>query len=187
MSTSRGGRASPWPSAAAALLPPTGRAIDLGTGSGAIARVLLDRRPGASVIGTELDPIAARCARSNGVSVVEGDLFDGLPESWMGQVDVVVAVLPYVPTDEIAYLPRDVQAFEPSSALDGGVEGLDVVRRAVAELSHWLRSGGHLLLEIGGDQPDLLVPILETAGFGSVRVIVDSDGDPRAVEAAATG
>ena len=170
---------------AAELLPPDGRAIDLGTGSGAIACVLLDRRPGASVLGTERDPVAAQCARRNGVTVAEGDPFEAVPTSWKGTVDVIVAVLPYVPTDEIAYLPRDVLAFEPISALDGGDDGLVVVRRAVSEVREWLRDGGHVLFEIGGAQPDALIPMLETARFGTLRVMSDADGDPRGVEAVA--
>jgi len=167
------------------LLPSQGRAIDLGTGSGAIAMVLMARRPGATVVGVESDPIAAQCARRNGVQVVEGDLFDAVPTTWKGTVDVIVGVLPYVPTDEIQYLPRDVPAFEPLAALDGGSDGLFVTRRAAIESREWLRDGGHLLLEIGGDQPRVLVPVLQLAGFGSVRVTVDEDGDPRGVEATA--
>jgi release factor glutamine methyltransferase len=170
---------------AAELLPSGGRAIDLGTGSGAIALVLLDRHPSASVLGTESDPVAATCARHNGIDVVEGDLFAGLPASWTGTVDVIVAVLPYVPTDELAYLPRDVRDFEPKTALDGGEDGLAVVRRAVTEARPWLRPGGRLLLEIGGAQPDALAPTLDGAHFGAVRVICDADGDVRGVEAAA--
>lgn len=170
---------------AAELLPPHGRAIDLGTGCGAIARVLLDRHPDAAILGTERDQLAAQCARRNGVAVVEGDLFQGVPASWKGTVDVVVAVLPYVPTREIAYLPRDVRTFEPSSALDGGGDGLDVVRRAVSEGRGWLHEGGHLLLEIGGDQPGALIPTLEMAGFGTRAVMSDADGDPRGIEAVA--
>ncbi len=170
---------------AAELLPSGGRAIDLGTGSGAIALVLLDRRPTALVLGTERDPVAASCARQNGVAVVEGDLFEGIPEPWKGTVDVIVAVLPYVPTDELGYLPRDVRDFEPRTALDGGDDGLVVVRRAVTEARPWLRPGGYLLLEIGGAQPAALVPTLEEAPFGAIRVIRDADGDVRGVEAAA--
>jgi release factor glutamine methyltransferase len=170
---------------AAELLPPEGRAIDLGTGSGAIARVLLDRRPGATVLGTERNPIAAQCARRNGVTVADGNLFEGVPASWKGTVDVIVAVLPYVPTNEIEYLPRDVRAFEPTIALDGGDDGLVLVRRAVSEARQWLRDGGHVLLEIGGDQPDALIPMLQMARFGSIRVMFDADGDPRGVEAVA--
>ncbi|HWD50769.1 MAG TPA: HemK/PrmC family methyltransferase [Acidimicrobiales bacterium] len=170
---------------AADLLPPDGRAIDLGTGCGGIASVLLDRRPGASVLGTEDDPVAADCARRNGVAVAEGDLFEGVPASWRGSVDVIVAVLPYVPTGEIEYLPRDVRDFEPLTALDGGVDGLDIVRRAATEARPWLRIGGHLLFEIGGDQAEALTPILEARGFGSIQVTADADGDPRGIEAVA--
>jgi len=172
---------------AAALLPATGRAIDLGTGSGAVACVLLARRPGASVLGTECDPVAARCARGNGVTVAEGDLFDSVPTVWRGTVDVVVAVLPYVPTGELVYLPRDVRAFEPAAALDGGNGGLAVIRRAVRQAPGWLRHGGHVLVEIGGDQSDVLAAILEAERFVDVEVMTDGDGDPRGVVARYTG
>jgi release factor glutamine methyltransferase len=169
---------------AAELLPPAGRAIDLGTGSGAIARVLLERRPDASVIGTESAPAAARCARGNGIDVVDGDLFEGVPPSWRGMVDVIVAVLPYVPTEAIHFLPRDVRAFEPTSALDGGDDGLALIRRAVSEVPEWLRPGGRALFEIGGDQPEALHPALRAARLDLVRIIRDEDGDPRGVEVA---
>jgi release factor glutamine methyltransferase len=167
------------------LMPPLGRAIDLGTGSGAIAMVLMARRPDASVLGVDPDPVAGECARKNGVTVVQGDLFEPVPRSWKGTVDLVVGVLPYVPTGEIPYLPRDVPAFEPLSALDGGTDGLCLIRRAVGESREWLRDGGHILMEVGGDQPRALNPVLETAGFGSIRVALDEDGDPRSVEAVA--
>jgi release factor glutamine methyltransferase len=168
---------------AAELLPPSGRAIDLGTGSGAIACVLRSRRPGASVIGTEIDPSAAQCARRNGIDVVVGDLFEGVPASWAGTVDVIVAVLPYVPTGEMAHLPRDVRDFEPGSALDGGGDGLSVVRRAISEARQWLHDQGHLLFEIGGDQPDVAAGELDRAGFDAVRIMYDADGDPRGIGA----
>jgi release factor glutamine methyltransferase len=168
---------------AAALLPSTGRAIDLGTGSGAIACVLRSRRPGASVLGTETDPLAAQCARRNRVDVVEGDLFEGVPDAWIGTVDVIVGVLPYVPTGEMARLPRDVRDFEPTAALDGGADGLTVIRKAVGQAHRWLNDQGHLLFEIGGDQPDVAMAELASAGFDVVQVIFDDDGDPRAIEA----
>jgi release factor glutamine methyltransferase len=168
---------------AAALLPPDGRAIDLGTGSGAIARVLLDRRPASTVIGIELDPIAARCARRNGIDVVEGDLFSSVPASWAGTVDVIVGVLPYVPTDEIAFLPRDVRHFEPRVALDGGVDGLAVLRRTIVAARTWLRPAGHVVFEVGGDQPAMLTDALLAADFHDVRVFAGADGEPRGVEA----
>ncbi|HEY6539188.1 MAG TPA: HemK/PrmC family methyltransferase [Candidatus Dormibacteraeota bacterium] len=170
---------------AAELLPPSGRAIDLGTGSGAVARVLMERRPRALVIGTETDLLAIECARENGVTVMVGDLFQGVPATWRRLVDVVVGILPYVPTDEIEYLPRDVRAFEPLTALEGGSDGLAVVRRAAVEAAEWLRDGGSLLLAIGGKQAEALGPVLGEAGFGPMRVMTDEDGDVRGVEAMA--
>ena len=161
------------------------RAIDLGTGSGALACVLHARKPRASVLGTENDPVAAACARRNGIAVKQGDLFDGVPSAWRGTVDVVVAVLPYVPTDAIAYLPRDVRTFEPIASLDGGDDGLAVIRRAAHAAWRWFRPGGHLLLEIGGDQPDVLESMLERYGYDELRVLRDEEGDPRGVEAVA--
>lgn len=170
---------------AAALLPPHGRAIDLATGAGAIATVLRARRPGASVLGTDDDPLAVACARRNGVTVVEGDLFDGVATDWRATVDIVVGVLPYVPTRALEFLPRDVRDFEPLGALAGGADGLDLVRRAVAAAPGWLRTGGRLLLEVGADQIGPLRDLLQREGFVGLEVIVDPDGDPRGVDATA--
>ncbi len=166
---------------AAAFLPAGGVAVDLCTGSGAIAVVLSRAVPSARIVATELDPVAAACARDNGVEVLEGSLDEPLPRELLGAVDVMTAVAPYVPTDEIRLLPRDVRAFEPRLALDGGPDGtdllLDVVRRSVA----WLRPGGWLLLELGGDQAEPIGRAAEAAGFGAPDVMVDDEGDPRAI------
>jgi release factor glutamine methyltransferase len=115
--------------------------------------------------------------------VFEGDLFEGAPVSWKGTVDVIIGSLPYVPTGQIVFLPSDVRTFEPISALDGGDDGLVLVRRAVHETRQWLRPGGSVLFEIGGDQPELLVPMLELEGFGRIRIMWDADGDARGIEA----
>ena len=157
----------------------------MGTGSGAIARVLSARRPDAAVLGAEVDPVAVACARRNGVEVAIGDLFDGVPASWQGRVDVVVGVLPYVPDARIAYLPRDVRTYGPIGALAGGEDGLTIVRRATTAARRWLRDGGHLLLEVGGDQSELLGPILAAAGFVAAEMVMDGDGDPRGIDAVA--
>ncbi len=112
---------------AASLLPDRGTAVDLATGSGAIALVLSRRRPGARVVGTDVDPRAVACARRNGVTVLEGPLDDPLPDDLAGRVDVLCGVLPYVPTGALHLLPRDVLAYEPRRALDGGPDGLGPV------------------------------------------------------------
>ena len=167
--------------AAARALPPTGTAVDLGTGAGSVARLLASARPDARVVATESDPRAAACARANGVDVVVGDLFDPLPVGLAGRVDVVVGVLPYVPGDALDQLPRDVVDHEPLLALDGGPDGLAVVARAVADSTRWTAPGGWLGLEVGGGQFEAVTGLFERAGYGGIEQLEDGDGDPRAV------
>ncbi len=166
---------------AAAVLPDRGTAVDLATGSGAIALVLARRRPGARVLGTDTDPVALACARRNGVEVLEGPLFEPLPADLAGRVDVLCGVLPYVPTGSLHLLPRDVLAYEPRRALDGGVDGLGLVDAVVAGSPRWVRPGGWLLLEVGGDQVAAVTGRMAAAGYGDLEVLVDGDGDPRGV------
>ena len=164
-------------------LSPQGIAIDLCTGAGAIARTLALARPEARVVATELCPDAAGCARANGVEVYEGDLFEPLPRTLESRANVVVAVVPYVPTPDLATLQRDTFAFETTLPYDGGPDGTDVLGRAIAGAPEFLRPGGALLLELGGDQPDLLSAALADHGFAPATVLTDDDGDVRGIEA----
>jgi release factor glutamine methyltransferase len=166
---------------AAALLPPAGVAVDLCTGAGAIAAVLASAVPTARVLATELDADAAQCARRNGVEVLEGFLDDPLPRELEHRVDVLTAVVPYVPTGSLRLLPRDVQAFEPRLALDGGVDGTDLLAEVARRSPGWLRPGGWLLLELGGDQDDPIARLLNELGFEAAEVMTDEDGDARAI------
>jgi release factor glutamine methyltransferase len=166
---------------AAALLPTGGRAADLCTGTGAVAVHLMTNHPTATVVGTELDERAARCARRNGVAVVVSDLGETFRPT--PTFDIVTAVAPYVPTGAIALLPSDVRAHEPRLALDGGTDGLDLVRRVVETAGQILRPGGHLLVEVGADHDDLLAAPLERAGLGAVTPWFDEDGNLRGLVA----
>ena len=166
---------------AASLLPPTGVAVDLCTGAGAIAAMMAVARPRARVVATELDPTAVRCARRNQVEVFEGSLDEPLPAVLARTVDVMTAVVPYVPTDAIRLLPRDVQAFEPRLALDGGTDGTDLLATVVSRAPRWLRPGGRLLLELGGDQAEPVGRSFEEHRFTDIDVMVDEHGDPRAI------
>jgi release factor glutamine methyltransferase len=168
---------------AVALLPADGIAIDLCTGSGAVALVLSRARPRATVIATDIDPAAAACARRNGVEALLGDLDEPLPRALRGRVDVVTAVVPYVPTEELHLLPRDVIAHEPRGALDGGPRGTVVLERAAGAAARWLRPGGSVLLELGGDQADELSTSMSGAGLTAIRVHRDEEGRDRAIEA----
>ena len=157
--------------AAADRVRPGAIAVDLATGSGAVAMVLA--AAGASVVATEVDPIAAACARANGVDVREGDLDEPLPPDLEGRVDVLTANVPYVPTAALELLPRDVRAHEPMLALDGGADGLDLVRRVLDLAPRWLVPGGAVLVEIGPDQ---------SGAFPHATWHHDAEGDVRAIE-----
>src|SRR4051794_12578411 len=137
---------------AAELLPHDGLAADLCTGSGAIAALLRARHPGARVVASDVSLDAVACARQNGVEAFAGSLDEPLPGDMAGRCDVVTCCPPYVPSDHIPLLPRDVVAHEPLDALDGGRDGLDITRRAIEAAGRLLRPGGVVLIELGGDQ-----------------------------------
>jgi release factor glutamine methyltransferase len=168
---------------AAELLPDDGLGVDLCTGGGAIAAVMRAARPGATILATDVDPVAVMCARSNGVDVLLGDLDDPLPESLLGRVDVLTAVVPYVPTEQLHLLPRDVLANEPRGALDGGPGGTEMLDRTARAGTRWLAPGGTVLLEIGGEQAEHLSARFADLGLVATRVHRDDDGLDRGIEA----
>lgn len=168
---------------ARAQLPAAGVAIDVCTGCGAIAAVLARAQPGARVVATDVDPAAVACARANGVDALAGDLLGPLPHALHGGVDVVTAVVPYVPTNSLRLLPRDTFRFETALAYDGGPDGTALQRRVIAEATAFLRPGGTLALEMGGDQAAPLGDCLRGAGYVAIAVLADSEGDPRAIHA----
>src|SRR5207248_11063975 len=131
-------------------------ALDGRTGAGAVAAYLAAQTPTAAVIGIDRDVRAATCARRNGVPTAVADL--AAPLRNREQFDLVTAVAPYVPTWALPLLPADVQRYEPRIALDGGADGLDIVRQVIAAASRLLRPGGWLLIEVGGDQDKTLAP-----------------------------
>ena len=133
------------------------------------------------MVGVDVALPAATCAARNGVRVVVGDL--AAPLHAPGTVNVVTAVAPYVPTADRRLLPADVQQHEPVLSLDGGDDGLAVVRRVVAHAATVLGAGGRLLLELGGAQDDALAPDLAHHGFRSPESWHDDDGDLRGLVA----
>ncbi|MEP6972814.1 MAG: HemK family protein methyltransferase [Actinomycetota bacterium] len=166
---------------ATTLLPADGVAVDLCTGAGAIAAALAAAVPTARVVATDVDGLAVACARRNGIEVFAGFLDDPLPRSFMRRVDVMTAVVPYVPTGAIRLLSRDVQTFEPRLALDGGLDGIDLLTEVVGRSARWLRGGGWLLLELGGDQAGPIGRLLQEHNFETPDVMSDEEGDPRAI------
>jgi release factor glutamine methyltransferase len=143
--------------------------VDLCCGSGAIGAAIAARLGRIELYAADIDPAAVRCARRNlaaaGGRVYEGDLYAPLPATLRGRVDVLVANVPYVPTDEIATMPPEARDHEPRVALDGGADGLDVLRRVAAGAPSWLAAGGHVLIETSRRQAPLAVDAMTRNGL----------------------
>lgn len=160
---------------------------DLGTGSGAIGLAVADELPvdGVTVWLTDASPDALDVARANlagigrraaNVRIAQGDWFDALPPGT--QLDVAVANPPYVAVGNAA-VDDSVRAWEPHSALFAGPDGLDDIRRIAVAAPRWLRPDGWLVLEIGADQGDAVVSLLDGLGYRDVEVAPDLAGRDR--------
>ncbi len=126
----------------------------------------------------DLDPAAVACARRNlpPGRVHQGDLYDALPAALRGRVDVLAVNTPYVPTAAIAGMPPEARDHEPTVALDGGPDGLDVARRVAAGASAWLVAGGSVIVESSRAQAAVLAGVFADVGL-SPRVATDEDLD----------
>jgi release factor glutamine methyltransferase len=151
--------------------------VDLCCGSGAVGAALAAAVPGIELYATDLDAAAVRCARRNVGTVgrvFEGDLFEPLPGSLRGRIDLLAANVPYVPTGEIGLLPPEARVHESPVALDGGADGLDVLRQVGAGVGEWLAPGGHVLFETSEQQAPEAMRVL--SGDGLAARVVSSDG-----------
>ena len=171
---------------ALAILNASGRVapvvVDLCCGSGAIAAAVTARRPDAEVHAVDIDEAAVRCAQRNlaAGAVHHGDLFAALPVALAGRIDVLVVNAPYVPTAQVALLPREAREHEPRLALDGGPDGLDLHRRIIGSAAGWLAPGGHLLIESSEQQADVSAGLMRAAGL-TTRLAHDDEIDGTAV------
>jgi len=142
--------------------------LDLCCGSGALGVALAAALAGAELHATDIEPAAVRCARHNigaGGHVYEGDLYEPLPAELRGRVEILLANAPYVPTEAIMQMPREARDHEPLVALDGGADGLEVLRRVSAAAPQWLAPGGHLLVETSERQAARAVETVAANGL----------------------
>lgn len=161
---------------------------EIGVGSGCVVVSLALARPEASYIGIDASEGALALARdnalANGVAASidfrHGDLLAGFAR---GSLSAVVANLPYIPTADCALLPRHIREHEPLSALDGGPDGLDLIRRLVLQAVDVLPPGGRIFLEIGYDQAPRVVDTLKGCGFSEIVVHKDLGDRDRVVQA----
>jgi release factor glutamine methyltransferase len=151
------------------------RALDLCTGSGCVALTLARERPTSSVIAADVSEDALAVARDNAarlgaynVAIRRGDLFDALDPAL--RFDLVTGNAPYISSSEISTLAPDVRDFEPRLALDGGDDGLAVVRRIVQSAPEYLRSAGVLAVEVGKGQAPIVAELFARAGFSEVEL-----------------
>lgn len=160
--------------------------LDLCCGVGALGVAVRSRLgAGVELHAADVDPAAVRCARVNlartdtgmAGAVYEGDLFDPLPESLHGRVELLLANAPYVPTPDIALLPPEAREHEHLRALDGGADGLDLHRRVISGASAWLASGGRVLIEVSEAQAEAAASLMADAGLRVQTEIDDQDDD----------
>jgi release factor glutamine methyltransferase len=159
---------------AIALARPGAVVVDLCCGSGAVAAAVSAAVPDVELFAVDIEPAAVRCARRNITgSVYEGDLYEPLPDRVCGRVDVLVANAPYVPSESVDLMPPEARLHEPMVALDGGADGLDVLRRVIAGAPVWLGWGGHLLFETSTRQAEVAATMVAEAGLVPDVVIDD--------------
>ena len=146
--------------------------VDLACGSGAIGLAVARRAPGIELHATDMDESAVACAARNVAEVGGyahlGDMYEPLPADLRGRVDAIAANMPYVPSRRLDYMPAESRGFEPVWTVDGGQDGLDLVRSAAAGAGEWLAPGGILVVETGDErtgQPREVVAAFEAAGL----------------------
>ncbi len=176
-------------------LPPQGRLLDLGTGTGCIPIALLANRGDATGLATDLNPDALQIARQNAarhgvaerLGFAQGDWFGALhadlPGTTSEKFDLILSNPPYIASAVIETLATEVREFDPLLALDGGADGLAPYRTIATEAPRYLAAGGKVLVEIGFDQGSAVAEILSAAGFASVSVHKDLNGLDRVVSA----
>ncbi|SOD90076.1 putative protein N(5)-glutamine methyltransferase [Streptomyces sp. Ag109_G2-15] len=151
--------------------------VDLCCGSGALGAALAAALGAVEVHAADIDPAAVRCARRNlapyGGRAHVGDLFDALPAGLRGRVGILTANVPYVPSAEVALLPAEARDHEPQTALDGGADGLDILRRVAAGAPGWLAPGGCLLTETSERQARAAVAAFTRAGLTTRLAVSD--------------
>ncbi len=154
---------------ALAQAPDASVVVDLCCGSGAVGAALAAALGPIELHAADVHPAAVRCARRNlapvGGRVHQGDLFAALPAALRGRVDILAANVPYVPTGDVGLLPPEARDHEPTVALDGGADGLDVLRRVTAGAPDWLAPGGCLLVETSARQAPAAVAAFTASGL----------------------
>lgn len=163
--------------------------LDVCTGSGCIGISIAYYAPLSQVIGIDISEDALKVAEHNAklnkvnnrIHFIKSNLFEEVPEDLKGNIDMIVSNPPYIPTEEIKELMKEVSTYEPTIALDGGRDGLDFYRLIVKDGKEYLKSGGILIFEIGYNQGDEVVHLLKSQNFTEIEIKKDLAGLNRVV------
>ena len=162
--------------------------FEVGVGSGCISVSILANLPNATAVGADVSykalVVAGNNAKNNGVSerleLQLSNVFDSVDDR---QFDLIVSNPPYVANADLSSLQREVRDFEPKTALSGGPDGLDIIRRIIEGAPKLLKANGMLLMEIGWDQSERVERILVERGWESIEKLPDLQGIPRIIKA----
>ncbi|MDF2791963.1 MAG: putative protein N(5)-glutamine methyltransferase [Neobacillus sp.] len=158
--------------------------VDLCCGSGAVGAAIATDLNKIVLHSVDIDPVAVKCSSRNitniGGHAYQGDLYNALPHTLRGRVNIIVANAPYVPTDAINLLPQEARLYEPKVALDGGKDGLDLQRKVAEEAPQWLASGGYLLVETSKMQAAQTFEIFANAGL-TTKIVRNEELDATVV------
>ncbi len=163
--------------------------LDMGTGSGCIPVSLCLLNDKVQCIGVDYSLEALEVARQNGhklgvadrIRWIHSNLFEQIEKSESNRCDMLISNPPYINSDEVLRLDREVKDYEPVSALDGGVDGLCFYRAITEQAGDYLKTGGYLLYEIGHDQKAAVMEMMALAGYQDVKGLQDLSGRDRIV------
>jgi len=172
------------------------KGAEAGCGCGAISIAIAHHNPGVRIFATDCSEAALRVARRNvshhnltdRITLLHGDLLEPLETVGRGCrppphgcLDFIVANLPYIPTAQIPFLPPEVKDWEPREAIDGGPDGLTIIRRLIAQSPCWLQKNGFLALEISPEQAAAVKELLCSRGFTRIQILPDLSGKERVI------
>lgn len=165
--------------------------LDIGTGTGCIPISLLHYSKDMKALAIDINLRALELAEHNAcinnvedrITFIQSDLFSNLPDKFINKFDAIVSNPPYIPTEDIESLMKEVKDYEPYIALNGGIDGLDFYRKITIQSQKYLKSGGFIFYEIGYNQAKDVSCILENSGFTNIHVIKDLSGLDRVIMA----
>ncbi len=165
--------------------------LDIGTGTGCIPISLLHYSKDMKALAIDINLRALELAEHNAcinnvedrITFIQSDLFSNLPDKFINKFDAIVSNPPYIPTEDIESLMKEVKDYEPYIALNGGIDGLDFYRKITIQSQKYLKSGGFIFYEIGYNQAKDVSCILENSGFTNIHIIKDLSGLDRVIMA----